>query len=169
MSLSTLSAKQGRMNKHTDYFVYGYIRMIDIDDHQIIPMEIVNILIKFYYSNSRIIYIAEHPNSLKEPPTICVAEIDIDKNKNYQFKIKLLDESIKNMRYKASANCGICCAGDISLPQYIIKNSNYHLQKTKQYDVVFVVQKDRDECGAYIINPSMIENSMNDIYYWKLP
>ena len=28
---------------------------------------------------------------------------------------------------------------------------NNHLQKTNEYEIVFVVQKDRDECDAYIM------------------
>ena len=122
-----------KMDKSTDFLVYGYVRCIQTD--QIIPLSIINICIIFYTSILRIIYIENNRSGI--PPTIIIAELD--ENKNHKCNIKPLTKlPMTGIKYKAHEYCGICYVKDFPVPQYILQDDKNDLdKKTKLYDIIF--------------------------------
>ena len=173
MSSSTLSSnawneKRVVVNIRTELLVFGYTQSLNIKN-QIIPTSIIHLIITFYYSKSKLIYIC---NTTKhKPPSISIAELD--DNIRYKIDVKLLNDAITINEYSAHTMCGICYVNDFSLPQYVFAY-NANLNRNKLYDVIFVNQSaDYGSVNAYIIdsydhNYCDNKNEIN-AYCWKLP
>ena len=124
--------------------------------HQIVPTSIINLLITFYSYSIEIIIIA-HNDKLEgeKPRIICISELDT--NKNCQFEVHLLNDSIRSgISYRSNANCGICYIQGFDLPQRIV-SLNDAINKNYSYDVIFIAQHENAQCNAYIIDKNTEE------------
>ena len=77
------SNKFENVNIRTFYLISGYVRIVDIK-WELIPLSIIKLVIKFYYSSSKIIYIYSN-HTTHQYASINIA--DLDQNKNYQCKV----------------------------------------------------------------------------------
>ena len=64
--------------ERTKHLVHGYVAVIKVKN-QIIGISVIELIIKFYYSKTRIIYISSSNCIAKEAPIIYVAEFDTKK------------------------------------------------------------------------------------------
>ena len=163
--MSTNVNKFSKVNIKTIFLIYGYVRIIDIENN-IIPTSIINLLIKFYYAVSKIVAIVEDNNFEVEPPHIWIA--DINQDKSYQCKVKLLNNPSSIDHYYADTDCGICYIEDSVLPQCVFEMNN-DLHPSNIYDVIFVAQQSSHICNGYIIDRPNNINKFVNAYYWKLP
>ena len=93
--------------------------------------------------------------------------ITIWKNTNYKLNIKLLNPSLNtdnHIQYRLSVGAGNCYVKNFEIPKQILlkSKSKYILNKTNIYDIIFTVQYNNKQCGAFILDG-------HNAYYWELP
>ena len=120
---SVLSNKFEDVNVKTSYLIYGYIKLIEI----IIPTSIIELIIKFYYSKSIIIYLEQDDNEYVTPQ---ISISQLHNKHHYKCNIQPLSESNNNgiEQYMNRYN-DICYVKDFEIPQHILSNNNDKLYK----------------------------------------
>ena len=157
-----MSNSPTKTDTRTECLIHGYVKCLQITD-QITPISIIEMIIKFYYKDTIIIYF--HSNGRNQKPDICYHNIEF--NTKHQFDIQIINDKLKQKHFTTDVNSGICFVKDIHFPKNIIKlNDIDKLNENKLYDIVFTMDTSRN-CSAYIIDSN--NNKFKCAYYYKLP
>ena len=161
---STNASINYNVDAKTECLVYGYIRLIEIDN-QIIPTTIINLCIQFYYVTLRIISMIRGGTI----PNMIIVEMDQDMR--YQCNIQPLSQSepIDDAQHQITYCSGLLCIKNFQLPQEMISFYD-KLYTTKTYNIIFA-GGDGVDCFGYIIDAAQFYSSQNhkmiDVYCWN--
>ena len=153
----------------TEFLISGYIRNIKIIK-QIIPYEVINLCLLFYYSFSKMFLIKGDTNDTHNEPRISIVEIDT-KN-NYQCQLNKLNISTNfEMQNTIDGDLGLVYVKDFSISSKIISSiSNNKLLSNNVYDVIFAIGSEENP-RAYVFDKiyNYNKNEKINTYYWRLP
>eukprot|EP01084_Bolivina_argentea_P139331 245125_1 len=157
--------KESVSDKNTLYLIYGYVHgyiaLLRI------PTSIIELIIKFYYSKSNIIYIETNYQQVQQPPLMRI--VSLDDNKYSECNIQPLSKSNDQIPSQyIESRTAICYVKDFEIPQHILSTHSDKLHENQSYDAMFTVGTNGggDKGGIiYIFDSSKPFN----VYWWKLP